>query len=91
MSPKAAIRSTPVHPGRSAPAKLAFANYEPAIDSPRGFNARKPCVAALPRSGKNLTEISAQLPAAYKAAANIVPAATLKLRTALTLVEFPIE
>jgi hypothetical protein len=39
-----------------------------------------------------LTEISATLPTStgYKAAADIVPAAKLKLHAALTLVKFPI-
>jgi len=65
------------------------ANFEPSIDPPRGFNARVR-IAALRRDGKNLTEISATLSTGYKTAANIVPAAKLKLPRP-TLVKFPIE
>jgi hypothetical protein len=43
----------------------------------------------LPCDGKNLTETSATLSTGYKTAANIVPAATLKLRP--TLLKFPVE
>ena len=44
----------------------------------------------MPCDGKNLTEISATLSTGYKTAANIVPAAKLKLHPVLTLVEFTI-
>jgi transposase len=67
------------------------ANFEPAIDRPHGFNARERRVVALPRDGKNVTEISATFSTGSKTAANIVSAAKLKLHPALTLVEFPIE
>ncbi|HEV7909818.1 MAG TPA: hypothetical protein VGP28_01740 [Methylocella sp.] len=68
-----------------------MANFEPAIDPPRGFNAGERRVVALPSGGKNLTESSATLSTGYKTAANILPAAKLKLHPVLTLVEFPIE
>jgi hypothetical protein len=65
-------------------AKLAVANFEPAIDPLRGFNAAERRVVALPSGGKNLAESSATLSTSYKTAANIVPAAKLKLHLLLT-------
>ncbi|MFZ0496978.1 MAG: hypothetical protein WBE80_17945 [Methylocella sp.] len=59
-----------------------MASFEPAIDPPRSFNARERRAAALPRDGKNLTEISATLSTGYRTAANIVSAAPPKLRSA---------
>jgi hypothetical protein len=56
-------------------ANLAVANFEPAIDPPRGFNARERRVVPMPNGGKNVTEISATFSTGYKTAANIVPAA----------------
>ena|GEM_PF-7088468 len=68
-----------------------MANFGPAIDPPRGFNARERRVVAMPGGGEYLTEISATYSTGYKTAANIVPAAKLKLYPALTLAEIPIE
>jgi transposase len=60
----------PVHPGRSAGQNTQWP-FEPAVDPPRGFNARERRVAALPRDGKNLKEISATFSTGYKTAAKL--------------------
>jgi hypothetical protein len=74
------------------PGKSRRGNFEAAIDPPRGFNARERRVVAMPSGGKNLREISATFSTSSGyTAADIVPAAKLKLHPALTLVEFPIE
>jgi hypothetical protein len=54
--------------GRFRPyhANLVVANFELAINRPRGFNARERHVAALPRGGENLTEVSATFSTGYK-------------------------
>ncbi|HEY4848565.1 MAG TPA: hypothetical protein VIH87_12440 [Methylocella sp.] len=69
-----------------------MANFEQAIDPPRGFNARERRVAALSRYGKILTEVS-DVPGRPQDGGDHCSRgeAAAAASPGLTLVKFPIE